>query len=155
MIENKNRRYKMSDNSKKAVKSESKPGAVILEMMVDESKKDKYKLILPLSYDVEFSEVDGKGKNISTSPVKLSGTKAVIRTPGSPVKWRLRVTSQADFSDTDPTGQPVSVDGDGSGDGFSDWLMTKKEGLDENSRQMVQSAYQAATRTIILQQEGA
>lgn len=144
----------MSDNSKKAVKSESNPGAVILEMMVDESKKDKYKLILPLSYGVEFSEADGKGKNTSFSPVKLTGTKAVIRTPGSPARWKIRVTGQADFSNEDPTGQPVSVDGDGSGDGFKDWLETKKEGLDENSRQMVQKVYQSARRTIILQQEG-
>lgn len=145
----------MSDESKKAVTTEGKQGTVILEMMVDESKEDKYTLILPLSYGVEFSEVDGAGKNISSSPVKLNGARAIIRTPGSTARWKLSITNQADLSNTDPTGQPVSVDGDGSGDGFKDWLRTKKEGLDENSWQIVQSAYQAATRTIILQQEGA
>lgn len=160
----------MSDESKQAVTTEGKQETVVLEMMVDESKNDKYTLILPLSYGVEFSEVDGAGKNISSSPIKLDGTKAIIRTPGSSVRWKLRVTNRADFSDTDPTGQPinvdgdgsgdstgqpVSVDGDGSGDGFRDWLRTEKGGLDENTRQIVQNAYQASTRTIVLQQETA
>ncbi|MCU0288169.1 MAG: hypothetical protein MUF15_17460 [Acidobacteria bacterium] len=141
----------MSDESKQAVTT-GKQETVVLEMMVDESKDDKYMLLLPLSYGVEFSEVDGAGKNISSSPVKLNGTRTIIRTPGSPARWKLRVTSQVDLSDTDPTGQPVSVDGDGSGDGFTDWLMVRKGALDENTLKSLQ-ATQPAGRTIILQQE--
>jgi len=141
--------------SKTAVsKTENKPGSVILEMVVDESKKDKYKLILPLSYAVEFSELDSKGKVISSSSVALEGTKTIIKTPAAPSRWKLRVMKQSDLSETDPTGVPVTIDGDGSGDGCgtSDWLMVKREDLGTNSEKIVHGA-RAAGRTIILRQE--
>jgi hypothetical protein len=147
----------MSPENKEVTGNVSKQESVILEMQVDESEKNKYKLILPMSYGVEFSEVDGKGKSISASSLSLNGMQTVIRTPGLPSKWKLIVKNRADRSNTDPTGVPVSVDSDGSGDGYgdSDWLMIKKDGLDKKSLKTFQGAFHAARRTIVFQQDEA
>ena len=151
----------MDSENTKSEKNEGTQDELILEMHVDESETNKYKLIIPLSYGVEFSEVDSQGKNISTSFVQFNGTQTIIKTPLAPAKWKLKIKNLSDRSGTDPIGIAIPPDGDGSGDGWgSDWLMVKQSGLDDKSRQLVQSAVQivqgavqTARRTLIIQQE--
>lgn len=123
---------------------------IIWEMMADKNGNGIYKMVLPLSHDVEFSQVNGAGENISVSSVILKGTETIINTPGAPVKWKLRIMNRGkDNSSVDPTGKPVTIDPDGS----NDWFFSRVKGLDEKSQQVIQASFKDAKRTIIFQQE--
>lgn len=136
----------MSRKNENAAKSKKGEALELLEIIVDESQKNKYKITLPLSYDLELFPSDANGKSVPVSSIGIRGTHTTIKSNGSASQWRFKILKPAVPSPCDPTGQTSTVGGDE--DGFK-WLRETTDEMEQKNQETVQKAYQAATRQVV------
>ena len=68
----------MSSKNEIIVEADRIEGGVPVEIALDEIERNRYKIILPLSYDFRFFPVDQKGKVIPVSSVETNDIQTII-----------------------------------------------------------------------------
>ena len=136
----------MSRKNESVAKSKKREALELLEIIVDESQKNRYKITLPLSCDFELYPSDANGKSVPVSSIEVRGTQTTIKSNGSASQWKFKVFRPAAPSSWDPTGQTSTVGGDE--DGFN-WLKETTGEMEQKNQETIQKAYQAATRQVV------
>jgi hypothetical protein len=134
-----------------------------LEIILDDSEKDTYKITLPLSYNFEISSAGGKGKKdgmlVSSMETRDTRTLINVKVTGAAPQLKLKVVNPWDRSSHDSSGETQSVPEDDSGDNFGsaaakfvDWFMTKNPDMDKETEKFVRTIREAK-REIIIRKE--
>lgn len=150
----------MSTVNEKAV---AKDTGESFEIILDDSEKDTYKVILPLTYDFEFSPLDEKEKGgdvrIASMEVRDTRTFVNVKVSRNARPWKFRVINPVDRSSLDEDGSTQTGGQNEGGDGIDkivtkhvDLLVGKKTKLDDDTKEFV-SAVRNARREIIITRE--